>query len=199
MLVSIIMKRPYTMRSRAEAAEATRRRILDSAAGLLKARLRSDIRLEDIARDAGVSVPTVLRAFGSRARLLDLALEETLRVMRDTLRRPHPGDVAGSVSAWFDHYEEFGDVVVHNLAAESDPAVAPIVAIGRERHREHVERQFATWLEPMQAEQRSRLVDALVCVCDVYTWKLLRRDMGRPRPEAEATMTLMIESLLGGG
>ena len=121
MLVSIIMKRSYTMRSRAEAAEATRRRILESAAGLLKARLRSDIRLEDIARDAGVSVPTVLRAFGSRARLLDLALEETLRVMRDALHRPDPGDVAGSVSAWFDHYEEFGDVVVHNLAADFDP------------------------------------------------------------------------------
>lgn len=187
------------MRARAEAAEANRRRILESAVGLLKARLRSDIRLEDVARDAGVSVPTVLRMFGNRARLLDLALEETLRVMRASLHQAEPGDVAGSVSAWFDHYEEFGDVVVRNLAAESDPAVAPIVAIGRERHREYVERQFVPRLASMGAERRGRLVDALVCVCDVYTWKLLRRDMGRPRPEAEATMTLMIESLLGGG
>jgi hypothetical protein len=32
---------------------------------------------------------------------------------------------------------------------------------------------------------------------DVYTWKLLRRDMQRPWPDAEATVELMINSVLG--
>ncbi|MQA87088.1 MAG: TetR/AcrR family transcriptional regulator [Streptosporangiales bacterium] len=190
--------RQYTMRARAQAAEATRRRILESAAELLKGRLRSDIRLEDVARGARVSVQTVLRVFGSRAHLLDLALEETLRAMSVDLRGPEPGDVEGSVSAWFDHYEQFGDVVVRNLADESDPAVGPIVEIGRARHRRHVERQLGPQLASVPAERRARLLDALVCACDVYTWKLLRRDMGRPRAQAEATMSLMIKSLLEG-
>lgn len=98
------------------------------------------------------------------------------------------------MAAWFDHYEEYGDLVVRNLADETDPDVAPIVAIGRARHRAHVERQ----LGPLPAELPEPLLDALVCACDVYTWKLLRRDMRRSRAAAEATMTLMIRSLLGG-
>jgi AcrR family transcriptional regulator len=192
------MKRPYTMRARADAVEATRRKTLDAAVLLLKARLRSDVRLEDVAAEAGVSVPTVLRTFGSRKALLDEALTGALESIGADLRRPEPGDVPGSVTAWFDHYEEYGDVVVRNLAMESDPAVAPIVQIGRARHREHVERQFAAWLADLPGERRRPLVDALVCATDVYTWKLLRRDIGRPRAAAEAAVTLMIRSLLGG-
>ncbi|MEU5990538.1 TetR/AcrR family transcriptional regulator [Spirillospora sp. NPDC047418] len=192
------MKRGYTQRARARSAEATRERVLDAAVTLLSSRLRSDVRLEDVAAEAGVSVPTVLRAYGTRARLIELALEKVLEGMGAELRRPEPGDVAGSVAAWFDHYEKFGDVVVRNLADESDPAVAPIVQIGRARHRRHVESQLGPRLTGVPEERRARVVDALVCACDVYTWKLLRRDMARPRDEAEATMTMMIEALLEG-
>ncbi|WP_163058877.1 TetR/AcrR family transcriptional regulator [Actinomadura bangladeshensis] len=192
------MKRAYTQRARARSAEATRRRVLEAAVTLLSSRLRSDVRLEDVAAEAAVSVPTVLRAYGTRARLIELALEKVLEGMGAELRRPEPGDVAGSVTAWFDHYETFGDVVVRNLADESDPAVAPIVQIGRTRHRRHVESQLAPRLAGVPEERRAMVVDALVCACDVYTWKLLRRDMGRPRDEAEATMTMMIEALLEG-
>lgn len=182
------------MGARARAVEESRRRILDATVDLLRARLRSDVRLEDVASAAGVSVPTVLRAYGSRKALLDRALTSTLDGMATGLRRAAPGDVEGSVAAWFDHYEEYGDVVVRNLAEEGDPAVGPIVAIGRARHREHVARQ----LGPLRPEMPGALLDALVCVCDVYTWKLLRRDMGRTRAAAEATMAMMIRSLLGG-
>ncbi|NKZ03593.1 TetR/AcrR family transcriptional regulator [Actinomadura latina] len=192
------MKRSYTQGARARSAEATRQRILDAAVTLLSSRLRSDVRLEDVAAGAGVSVPTVLRVYGNRGRLIELALEKVLEEMGDELRRPEPGDVAASVTAWFDHYEKFGDVVVRNLADESDPAVAPIVRIGRTRHRRHVESQLGPRLAAVPEERRAMVVDALVCACDVYTWKLLRRDMGRARAEAEATMTLMIESLLEG-
>jgi AcrR family transcriptional regulator len=192
------MKRSYTQRARARSAEATRQRILDAAVALLSSRLRSDVRLEDVAAEAGVSVPTVLRAYGSRARLIELALERVLEGMGAELRRPEPGDVAGSVAAWFDHYEKFGDVVVRNLADESDPAVAPIVQIGRTRHRRHVEGQLGPRLAAVPAGRRAMVVDALVCACDVYTWKLLRRDMGRSRAEAEATMTMLVEALLKG-
>lgn len=186
------------MRARARAAEETRRRMLDAAVRLMKGRLRKDIRLEDVAAEAEVSVPTVLRAFGSRAKLLDLALTEVLEAIAADLRQAEPGDVAGSVAGWFDHYEAYGDVVVRNLAEEADPAVAPIVKIGRARHRAHVEHQFGPRLAGVPGDRRGPLVDALVCACDVYMWKLLRRDLGRPRAAAEATMTLMIESLLGG-
>lgn len=186
------------MRVRADAAEESRRRILAAAVDLLTSRLRSDVHLDEVARRAGVSVQTVLRAYGSRSALLDRALEEALREIAGELDRGDPGDVEGSVSAWFDHYERVGDLVVRNLADESDPAVAPIVRIGRARHRRRVQRQFGPQLARVPAGDREPLVDALVCVCDVYAWKLLRRDMGRSRRQAEATMTRMVRALLGG-
>ncbi|MFE0027445.1 TetR/AcrR family transcriptional regulator [Amycolatopsis sp. NPDC059021] len=190
--------RPYTMRARAAGAEQTRTRVLDAAAKLMSERLRSDIRLDDVATNAGVTVQTVLRVFGSKQKLFAAALDHVLADMAAELRQAEPGDVAGSVRTWFDHYEKYGDVVLGNLADERDPAVAPIVGLGRERHRAHVEAQLAPLLARYPAAGRRRLVDALVCVCDVYTWKLLRRDMGRSRAEAEATMSMMINAVLGG-
>lgn len=185
------------MRSRAVAAEETRQRILDAAARLLRSRLHSDIRLEDVAAGAEVSVQTVLRVFGSRGKLLRQALEEVLAEIAEQLRGAEPGDVDAAVRTWFDHYEAFGDVVVRSLAEEADPAVRPIVELGRAKHRERVELLFAPYLETMPAGRRARVVDALVCTCDVYMWKLLRRDFGRSRAAAEKTMTLMVKSILG--
>lgn len=190
--------RPYTMRVRADSAEATRRRILDAAAELLKSRFRSDIRLEDIAALAGVSVQTVVRIFGGRARLLELAVNEALAAIAGVLDRAVPGDIEGSISAWFDHYEELGDLVVRNLADEDDPAVAPLVRTGRSRHRRRVERQFGPQLAQLAAADRRQSIDALVCACDVYTWKLLRRDLRRSRARAEATMAQLVRAVVKG-
>lgn len=184
------------MSARAASAERTRSRVLEAAVQQLKGRLRSDIRLDDVAAQAGVTVQTVLRLYGSKAKLFSSALDEVLLEMRRGLAQAEPGNVAEAVRTWFDHYEEFGDVVVANLADEHDPAVAPVVRIGRERHRDRVRNVLEPQLRKVPADRRERVVDALVCACDVYTWKLLRRDMGRPRPEAEATMALMINSLL---
>jgi hypothetical protein len=76
-------------------------------------------------------------------------------------------------------------------------AVGPIVEVGRAKHRERVEQLLGPLLGTRSAEDRDRAVDALVCAADVYTWKLLRRDFGRTRADAEATMRLMIESIVG--
>ncbi|MFE7168290.1 TetR/AcrR family transcriptional regulator [Streptomyces sp. NPDC057616] len=191
--------RPYTMRARAASAESTRSRVLEAAVQQLKGRLRSDIRLNDVAAQAEVTVQTVLRLFGSKAELFRSALDEVLQEMREDLDQAEPGNVPEAVRTWFDHYEQFGDVVVANLAVEHDPAVAPVVRIGRERHRERVQAVLAPQLRRYSGDERERVVDALVCMSDVYTWKLLRRDMQRPRHEAEVTLTMMINSLLGDG
>lgn len=185
------------MRVRAERAERNRRAILAAAVTHLKGRLRSDIRLDDIAAQAGVTVQTVLRVFGSKSRLFQVAMDEVIAEMRRNFEQAEPGDVAEAVRTWFDHYEEFGDVVIANLADEHDPAVAPVVRIGREKHRERVETALAPQLARFDGARRDQVIDALVCICDVYTWKLLRRDMRRPREEAEATMHMMISSVLG--
>ena len=182
------------MKARAALAEATRRRILEVAATLLKTRFRLEIRLEDVASGAEVTVQTVLNVFGSRAALLDEALTEMLSALRAQRLRAEPGDTGAAIAALVDHYEEFGDLVIRNLVEQADPE---LIEIGRTGHRNWVRRQFAPQLARIDGKAQRRLADALVCACDVYTWKLLRRDMGRPRAETEATMLAMSTALAG--
>lgn len=188
------MSRTYTMTARAAAAEATRRRILDAARTQLKERFRSEIRLEDVARDAGVTVQTVLNTFGSRALLLEDALAELLEELRAQRLQPEPGDDRGAIAALIEHYERFGDWVIRNLAERADPE---LIELGRKGHREWVIRQFSKTLASGEGRRRQILIDQLVCVCDVYTWKLLRRDMGRSRAQTEATILDMVGAIIG--
>lgn len=71
-------KRRYVQRARAEAAEATRRRILDAARATLERGPVGALRVEEVARQAGVSRSTVYLLYGSRAGLFD-ALARYLR------------------------------------------------------------------------------------------------------------------------
>jgi AcrR family transcriptional regulator len=181
------------MRARATSAEATRRRILEVLGAMLRTRFRSEIRLEDVAAGADVSVQTVLNVYGSRSALLDVALEGLLAELRAQRLRAEPGDTAGGMAALVDHYEQFGDLVIRNLAEQADPE---LIETGRAGHRQWVQRQFAPQLASVNPTRRRSVVDALVCGCDVYTWKLLRRDMRRSRSDVEATMRAIVEALL---
>ncbi len=69
--------RPYNSPARRRQADATRTQILDAARGLLAAHGYDGATVEAIARAAGVAVPTVYAAFGSKrgivAELMDRA------------------------------------------------------------------------------------------------------------------------------
>jgi AcrR family transcriptional regulator len=182
------------MRTRAAAAEATRRRILCAAVALLKRRFRSEIRLEDVAVSAEVTVQTIINIFGCRAELLDEAFAELLRQVREQRLRPEPGDLEAAVAALVAHYEQFGDLVVRNLAEQAD---VELIETGRAGHRQWVQRQFGAEIGRQPSRSRRSLIDELVCVCDVYTWKLLRRDLGRSRPETERTILSMVSAIVG--
>jgi AcrR family transcriptional regulator len=181
------------MRARAASAEATQQRILDAVVDLLKARFRSEIRLEDVAANAQVSVQTLVNVFGSRSSLLDHGMAKLLQELRSQRLRPRPGDTSGAITALVNHYEQFGDLVVRNLAENLDPE---FMEIGRAGHRAWVQRQFCAHLDALDARARRKRVDQLVCACDVYIWKLLRRDMGRSRQETESTILATVSAVL---
>ena len=190
--------RPYVMRARAEAAEETRQRILDAAIEELWERPVSEVRLEDVAARAEVTVQTVLRVFGSKSDLLKLALEPLRsRIMRQR-ESAQPGDVEGTISALFDHYEQMGDFVIRNLAEEQKfPELREWLERGRKGHRQSMQRQFAPQLAGR--DDKKLVLDCLVVACDVYTWKLLRRDAGRSRKEAEACVRHLVSRILEAG
>ena len=187
--------RPYRMARRAALADATRQRILDSAIGLLQTKFRSEIRLEEVAAGAGVSVPTVVNNFGGKAELLAIALREVISRASAIRRSVEPADIASVIGGLCAHYESIGDWVLKNLAEEADKE---LLEIGRARHREWVELYFGPQLERFELPERSIRFDALVACCDVYTWKILRRDLGRRQEEVEGTILLMVVSILRG-
>lgn len=184
------------MKSRALDVEDTRRRILDAVVEASARELVSEIRLEDVADQAGVSVRTVLRHFGTRADLLSAASEHGAAVVGAERRGP-VGDVAGGVRLLLDHYEKRGDATILLLAQEnSEPTVAEVVQRGRQVHRDWVRETFAPQLEEWTGSERELRLDLLVVATDVYTWKILSRDQGLSRPKVSARIRALVESIL---
>jgi AcrR family transcriptional regulator len=191
-------KRPYRMGARAEAAEETRRRILEAVISLHMERFYDQISLEDVAERAGVTVQTVLRRFGTKEGLIDAASEVAReRVISQRSEAP-VGDVAGAVENLVDHYEEWGESTLRLLAQEDQvPAIRRATDAGRSMHHEWVERTFSPLLEGRAGEVRERLLAELVAVCDVYFWKILRRDLGLGREQTELALKETIAALKG--
>jgi AcrR family transcriptional regulator len=191
--------RSYVMKVRATATQETRQQILRASAALLWEKLSPEIRLADVAERAGVSVQTILRHFGTREHLL-AATQDFLREEIRAERQAPAGDLPAAVRAIFDHYELRGDRVLRMLAQEYwNEHIREINEGGRHLHRDWVETVFGPQLAAHAEGERPMLVDLLVVATDVYTWKLLRRDRGLARAEAEAHVRQLIAAILTGG
>lgn len=188
-------RRSYRMGVRAQAGEATRRRVLDAAMAALFGESDEES-LDSIAERARVSTQTVIRLFGGRAQLLEQAAMEARRLVVDQRAGAPIGDVAASVKVLLIHYESYGDRLCRARAREPhSPELRPGVVRERADHRRWVARTYRPQLD--QAEERERLLNALTAITDVGTWKLLRRDLELDRREVEATLAAMVTATLG--
>lgn len=189
--------RPYRMVRRAQSTQRTRTAILDAATRIFWEEPARELTLEGIARAAGVTVQTVIRHFGGRDGVFQAAVEREMgRVSdeRDPAAAATPHEAVRQVVA---HYERVGDRAVRLLAEEHrSPTVASLVAQGRAFHRSWCEQAFATTLSAMQGRSRRLRHAQLVTVCDVYAWKLLRRDAGLDRRSTELAMVELLIPLL---
>lgn len=189
--------RPYRMKRRAASTAATREAILDAAV----ATLDPSAPLAEIARRAGVSQRTVLRHFGSRAGLVEATVAAAdERIRRQRFAAP-AGDLDAAVADLVRHYEELGDRVLARLAEEGrDERIDTVLAQGRAMHREWVAEKLGPLLgEDLAPRTRRRRLAQLVAICDVYTWKLLRRDSGLGAKETERAIAELIRGLIEGG
>lgn len=190
--------RPYAQVARAQAAEATGIRIVEAFLARLMSQWYDEITLDSVAKDAGVTVQTVIRRFGGKEGLLDHAvrmLAERINAQREVIG----GDLEGIVDTLLADYEQTGDMVIRLLALEDRyAAMKELVTFGRAEHRNWVGKVFAEQLAILEEAVRPAALDALVILTDVYTWKILRRDMARPLPETAAALRQLIRSTLAG-
>src|SRR5689334_18948719 len=106
------------MTARAEAADRTRRRILEATTELAGERFLDEISLEDIAGRAEVSTRTLIRRFGNRANLVRAAFDAASAQFATRPEGTPPDDVTGAVRALYDDYESWGDPLLMLLAQE---------------------------------------------------------------------------------
>ncbi len=199
-------RRPYRQVARARSTERTRKALLDAADEEIAGDGFASASLESLASRAGVSKQTALRHFGSKQGLLDAVVSRAAEVGEQRDRAPI-GDIAGAVAALVGHYERYGDTVTRLLPyrdavvrvlgeGRRDSLARRVVDIGKEPHERWVRRTFAPQLEMLRGRAREQRLAQLTAVCDVYMWKLLRRDMGLSLERTEATLVELIERLV---
>lgn len=176
------------MQARAAAAADTRERILAAGRGAFMERWYDEVTLQDLARDADVSVQTVINHFGGKEPLF-LALAERFSEEIEERRSVAPGDRRAAVAAIVADYEITGDVTIRMLAIEERiGALRAVMDLGRASHRDWVARTLGD----------GDVLPALVVATDVYTWKLLRRDQRLSTTATTDTMRRLVDGVLSG-
>jgi len=199
-------QRSYKQVARAKAQEQTRETLLQAATEEVERDSWSQASLESVAGRAGVSKQTVLRHFGSKQGLLDAVISRTSSLVVKERNQAPIGDIPGAIANLMRHYERYGDImvrllpyrdaVVRVMGSESRNQLVRAVDHGHEVHEQWVLRTFEPQLSGLDLRTRERRLAQLVAICDVYVWKILRRDIGLARAHVEETVVEMIERLL---
>jgi AcrR family transcriptional regulator len=187
------------MTARAEAAAATAERILDAAIEVFWERPTDRISLEDVAHRAGTTVQTVIRRFGGKDGLFAAAASREEQNVRSHRDQVVAGDTVEAVRVLVEHYEQLGDRVLKLLAEEDRVSgLRDTAERGRVYHREWCARVFEPSLARVPGAERRRRLAQFVAICDVFTWKLLRRDAGLSRRQTELAVLEMLLPLVEG-
>jgi AcrR family transcriptional regulator len=193
-------RRHYRSPVREAAAAATAERIIDAALARFSTQPYDEVSLDHIARAADVAERTVIRRFGSKEALFAAAFKVNAENVMARRNEAPVGDVRAAVSNVLEHYEELGDQRLLFIAQEHRiPAIREQTEGGRAWHRAWVERTFAPLLAGCTPAVRERRLLALVAATDVYTWKLLRRDLELTLAKTQQVIETLIASVREGG
>jgi AcrR family transcriptional regulator len=196
MKVAARKRRIYRQSARAESAAQTGRRIVEAFLELSRDHWYDQVTLNEIARRAEVSVQSIIRRYGGKDGLIS-AVIETMGAEIGARRTVPPGDVTTSIARLCEVYEEYGEGVLRNLAQETRYRdLQRIVEFGRREHRRLTREAYAPWLDPLPQAEQAAAIDALVVATDIYSWKLLRLDMGRSAADSRAAITRLVNAVL---
>lgn len=188
------MTRTYDMSRRSQKAEQTSQNIIAATEWLLTEKSLEEITLDNIAQEAGVTVQTVLRHMESRDGCLHAVADRVSFRIEKQRGFTEPGNIPVIIESLIEHYEKEGKLVLNLLAQEhkGDSFASNFTNKGRAYHRKWVVRCFG----PHISGKSSEVIDGIVAVTDVYTWKLLRLDLGRSRDKTKNIILNMVKKIL---
>ena len=148
--------------------------------------------MDTVAADAGVTVQTVVRKYGSKAGIVKAAHEHFGKEVA-ARRAVAPGEIDRAIEVLTADYESSGRIVSRLLDQEQKhPVLKPALNRGRRGHRDWLADVFAESLLSLSPTKQEARLDALVVATDVYVWKLVRLDMGRPVSAYKAIVKRMV-------
>lgn len=202
-------RRRYDSLLRTARADETRSRIAAAARALFVSRGWASTTVREVAREAGVSVPTVYSVYGNKKGLAmalmdaaDLAAEPR-RVLAEVAAADGDPPRQLQASVAFDRrlYERAGDVLILlRDAGRTEPELAAASREGPRRGDEARLRLFTSWpagtLRPGMDPQRGVDVYAAVCSIDAYT-DLTQHRGWTPDQVEEWWTAVLVRELLG--
>jgi AcrR family transcriptional regulator len=174
--------RTYGSPLRAQQAEETRGRILDATVRVIAEGL-AFVSVPHVAREAGVSVPTVYRHFATKRDLLAAVYPHAVRrAGMDELVIPRSMDeLRGGLRAYFERTDSFGDLA---RAAMASPAAEELRRINMP-DRVAIFRRLADSIEPKPSKaDRDRIARLLVILTASSALRLWRDQLGSSVEEA---------------
>jgi AcrR family transcriptional regulator len=189
--------RSYEMKRRAASAAQTRDRILDAYRSLFWADPNAQIALADVAEQAGTTVQTVLRHFGTKRGLFEAAMACELERVHKRVDPAAVGDLPATVHGLVDHLEQGGRAAIRTLTtATLSEQLQPVLAEALQAHQQWCEAMFAPWIATVEGRQRRLLTAELMTITAASTWGTLRGQCELSREETEEALLGLLEALL---
>ena len=186
--------RPYHSELREQQAEETRARILDATVNVM-ARGIASLSIPDVAREAGVSVPTVYRHFKTKEALLAAVYPHVVhREGLDRLTPPRTVDeLRDGVRTYFTHLDALDDLA---RLAMASPAAEDVRRLSMQR-RLALLRAIPESVVPALAEaDRDRIARLLVALTASSAQRLWRDQFGATIEEAADDIDWVIRAAI---
>lgn len=189
------MARAYRQEKRAQELDERRAATIEAVFALWAERGFEGVTLQSVADQAGVSLKSVVRYFGTKEGLLRACLDASV-AREEGARDVTPGDVRAVVATLAERYEQLADRIVRDAEIEFRyPVMAEWVARARASHRDWLGRAFAPWL-PASGRVRKERLGALFWATEIRSWWALRHALGHDRASAERVMKSLLDALV---
>lgn len=188
------MGRSYAQTARRDQTESRRRQMIDAVFALMDRGSFGAVTLQGVADEAGVSLRTVTRHFGSKEELLRLSMAEA-REAEETNREVPVGDIDAVCRVLADRYETMAEYIYRMGDVELTYSwLSEWVQMARRSHLEWLAEAFAPWLPPEGPQRDDRLM-CLFSATEVRSWWAIRQRFGYSVERARSVMQHQIEAL----
>lgn len=179
---------------RAEQADKTRTRILDATLRVMAEGVAT-VSVPAVAREAGVSVPTVYRHFGSKRNLLAAVFPHVvLRAGIDELIPPRSIDELGrGVRALFERIDSAGDLA---RAAAASPAAEEVRRVDMPARLEMSRRLADSIVPKLTPGDRDRIARLLTILVSASALRVWRDHLGSTVEEAASDIDWVISAAI---